>query len=159
MSGSVAGATLELTDQPDIAARSWVLNGLAASNRAYVDEPGKLNLAVLIREQRQGEILGGLLGWTSWEWLRIELLYVAPERRGAGWGTRLVRAAEAEALKRRCRSAWVDSYSFQSPGFYEKLGYTVFGTLDDYPTGHRRYFLQRKLVGKAQAPSTTDDRA
>jgi ribosomal protein S18 acetylase RimI-like enzyme len=147
MSGPVIGPTLELTDQPATNARGWVLHALAASNRAYVDDPGKLNIAVLIRDRGHDEgILGGLLGWTSWEWLRIELLYVEPALRGTGWGTRLVRAAEEEARRRLCRSAWVDSYSFQAPGFYERLGYKVFGTLDDYPRGHRRCFLQRKLV-------------
>jgi GNAT superfamily N-acetyltransferase len=159
MSGTVGGPTLELTDQPDVASRSWVLNGLAASNRAHVDEPGKLNLAVLIRDDGGREILGGLFGWTAWEWLRIELLYVAPPWRRGGWGTRLVRAAEEEALRRKCRSAWVDSYSFQAPAFYQRLGYAVFGTLDDYPSGHRRYFLQRRLVGGAERSSPSGDRA
>jgi ribosomal protein S18 acetylase RimI-like enzyme len=159
MSGPVAGFALELTDQPDAGARGWILNGLAASNRTYVEEPGKLNLAVLARAEGHGEILGGLVGWTSWEWLRIELLHVAPAWRGAGWGTRLVRAAEQEAVTRACRAAWVDSYSFQAPGFYQRLGYTVFGTLDGYPTGHHRYFLRRTLVGETQAPPTTADRA
>jgi GNAT superfamily N-acetyltransferase len=158
MSGAVAGPTLELIGQPDSSIRGWVLEGLAASNRAYVDEPRLLNLGAVIRDRVEGEIVGGLLGWTSWDWLRIELLYVVPAWRGAGWGTLLVRAAEQEAVKRLCRAAWVDSYSFQAPHFYERLGYTVFGALDDYPAGHRRYFLQRKLAGKSEAPSSTDAR-
>jgi ribosomal protein S18 acetylase RimI-like enzyme len=156
---AAAGPALELTDQPDSAIRGWVLAGLTASNRAYVGEPGLLNLAAVIRERAHGEILGGLLGRTAWEWLRIEFLYVAPAWRRAGWGTRLVRAAEKEAVKRLCRSAWVDSYSFQAPDFYERLGYTIFGSLDDYPAGHRRYFLQRRLIGAADTPSIVNSHA
>ena len=52
--------------------------------------------------------------------------------------------AEARALERGCHSAWVDTFSFQAPGFYPKLGYTVFGELD-YPPGHKRIFLQKRL--------------
>ena len=139
---------LEVTDIPDPIARGWILDGLARSNRAHVREPGLRNLVVLIKHPTTGRLLGGLWGRTSWDWLLIELLYVARAWRGAGWGKRLVRAAEEEAIRRQCRSVWVDLYSFQAPGFYERLGYRVFGALDDYPAGHRRFFLQRKLVDR-----------
>jgi hypothetical protein len=29
--------------------------------------------------------------------------------------------------------------------FYERRGYEVFGTLDDYPKGHKKFFLKKKL--------------
>lgn len=38
--------------------------------------------------------------------------------------------AEQEAIARGCRGAWLDTYSFQARGFYERLGYAVFGILD-----------------------------
>jgi hypothetical protein len=37
--------------------------------------------------------------------------------------------AEQEAKARGCRGAWLDTYSFQARGFYERLGYAVFGAL------------------------------
>jgi hypothetical protein len=40
---------------------------------------------------------------------------------------------------------WLDTYSFQARGFYERLGYTVFGTINDYPPGHSRFFLTKTL--------------
>lgn len=41
---------------------------------------------------------------------------------------------------------WVDeSASYQARPFYGKPGYTVFGTLNDYPPGHRRFFMSREL--------------
>ena len=39
--------------------------------------------------------------------------------------------AEREAIRRGCRGAWLDTYSFQARGFYERLGYTIFGTIDN----------------------------
>ena len=140
---------LATSDVPDPDARTWILEGLAEANRIYVHEPELRNLVVLIKHPWGGRLLGGLWGRTSWDWLLIELLYVSPELRGAGWGRRMVKAAEEEAARRHCRAAWVDSYSFQAPGFYEHLGYSVFGKLDDYPAGHQRFFLSKKLLDPA----------
>jgi len=35
--------------------------------------------------------------------------------------------------------------TFQAPGFYAKLGYTVFGELADVPRGHRRLWFCKRL--------------
>ena len=94
---------------------------------------------------RGGGIVAGLAGETYSGWLFIRTL---GQRRAAGQGDRakLMGDAEARALERGCHSAWVDTFSFQAPGFYPRLGYTVFGELD-YPPGHKRFFLQKRLVG------------
>ncbi len=55
-------------------------------------------------------------------------------------------AHSEEAARRGCRYAWLDAFSFQARGFYEKLGYTVLGTLEDSPPGHSRYFLKKNLA-------------
>jgi GNAT superfamily N-acetyltransferase len=149
---------LVLTDVPDPALRTWIAEGLAESNRAHVREPGLQNLVLVLKHPGDGRRLGALWGRTAWDWLLIELLFVAREMRGLGWGRRLVAAAEQEAIRRNCRGAWVDTYTFQAPGFYERLGYAVFGTLEDYPAGHRRFFLQKKLIDLSDPPSSADPR-
>ena len=35
--------------------------------------------------------------------------------------------------------------AFQPPDFYTKRGYGVFGRLDDYPPGHAKLFLYKRL--------------
>ena len=35
---------------------------------------------------------------------------------------------------------------FQALSFYQKLGYQIFGQLEDYPVGHTRYFLQKRAL-------------
>jgi GNAT superfamily N-acetyltransferase len=91
------------------------------------------------------EVVAGLYGYSDWGWLFVKWLWVAEARRGQDLGTRLMREAEAEALRRGCHSAWLDTFGFQAPGFYAKLGYEVFGELADYPLGHSRFFLRKKL--------------
>ena len=83
---------------------------------------------------------------TAFGWLYIELLFIPEDRRAGGLGTRLMRRAEEEAIKRGCHHAWLDTFNFQARGFYEKLGYRVFGTLENYPVGHSRLFMTKSLA-------------
>ena len=94
---------------------------------------------------------GGCIGRTYWGWLEIEYLAVAPELRRLGYGAKLLAAIEAEAIKRGCHSAYLDTFSFQARPFYEKQGYHVFGTLENFPPGHERYFLTKKLMAGADS--------
>lgn len=89
---------------------------------------------------------GGLLGHTHWNWLFVSHLWVADPLRGRGYGRALMVQAEEEALRRGCDHAHLDTFDFQARAFYERLGYTVFGQLADYPSGHTRYFLQKELA-------------
>ena len=91
------------------------------------------------------EIVGGVIGETYWEWLYINLLWVKDELRGRGYGHRLLTMAEAEARQRGAKNAYLDTFSFQAPGFYKQHGYQVFGELPDFPPGHRRYFLKKRF--------------
>ncbi|OWK37482.1 Acetyltransferase [Fimbriiglobus ruber] len=108
-------------------------------------------LAFALREEA-GSIVGGLIGEINWGWLRIEILAVAEEFRGDGWGRRLVEEAERTAVATGCHGAWVDTFSFQAPEFYRRLGYHVFGELPDYPAGQTRYFLAKRLTEGEAAP-------
>jgi len=115
--------------------------GRFSTERGFPFRPDPVSLVL----ERGGEVLGGLIGATNWDWLHIEILSVDERLRGGGWGRRLVEAAEAVARKRGCVGAWVDTFSFQSPGFYERIGYAVFGELPSYPGAERRIFLRKML--------------
>jgi hypothetical protein len=64
---------------------------------------------------------------------------------GAAWGTRLLQCAEDEAEHATCLGVYLDSFDFQAPRFYGKLGYRVFGVLDDYPPGSRQTYFAKRL--------------
>jgi GNAT superfamily N-acetyltransferase len=122
-----------------------VFQGLRAHNDARVGDPGYSPLHVLLRAEN-GEVQGGLAGDVYLGWLFVRYLWVAEEHRGGGYGERLLREAEDEARSRGCHAVWLDTFSFQAPGFYRRLGYQEFGRLEDYPAGHSRHFLWKPLA-------------
>jgi GNAT superfamily N-acetyltransferase len=95
-------------------------------------------------QNRENRIVGGILGFTLGDWLHIDILWVEESFRNKGNGTELLKMAENEAIKRGCKRADLDTFSFPRP-FYEKNGYTVFGTLDNVPEGYRKYFMKKDL--------------
>jgi ribosomal protein S18 acetylase RimI-like enzyme len=78
--------------------------------------------------------------------LFIESLWDAEPLRRRGHGKQLVLTAEREAVQRGCRFAHLDTFSFQAPDFYRRLGYEVFGVLTGYAGGHSRYFMKKPLA-------------
>lgn len=96
-------------------------------------------------KSERGEIMGGLLGSIWGGWLHITYLWIDEAERGNRWATRLMDQAEAYARERGCHSVTLDTHSFQARPFYEKRGYEIFGMLDDFPKGHKKFFLQKRL--------------
>ena len=136
---------LALTSVPDAAAHGAILDQLIAFNVGRAGAHDRTPLAVLIEDARTGAVVGGLWGRTSWRWLTIETFFVPEAHRGAGLGSEIVGLAEREAVRRGCIGAWVDTHSFQAPGFYEGMGYRRFGEIEDYPPGHARVFLLKRF--------------
>ncbi|MEV7994113.1 GNAT family N-acetyltransferase [Streptomyces sp. NPDC086077] len=93
-----------------------------------------------------GELLGGLTGWTWGGLCGVELLWVGEDQRHAGWGSKLMRAAEEQAARRGCTDMIVSSYTFQAPAFYRKLGFREAGRLPGVPGGHADVYLH-KVIG------------
>lgn len=126
-------------DQRDVAS---LVGQLISYNTEHAEPETYRPLAVFLRDAG-GQVVGGALGHTHWGWLFISHLWLAAHLRGEGFGQRILAAAEREAVARGCRHAHLDTFSFQARPFYERLGYEVFGVLDDFPPGHARYFLRK----------------
>lgn len=138
--------TLRLTvpDEPTEADREAVGVPLRAYNLREGGDPRMRTVAVLLTDS-QGKHVGGLWGKTVYDWLFVEWLAVPDDWRGQGHGTALMNEAERIARSHDCVGMFLDTFDFQARGFYEKLGFEVFGTLDDHPVGHCRYFMRRRL--------------
>jgi len=89
--------------------------------------------------------LGGLTARLVHDWMFVALLAVDAAARGKGVGRSLVSAAESAARARAATGIWLDTFSFQAPGFYERLGFTRIATLPDSPSGAARYFYSKRL--------------
>ena len=92
-----------------------------------------------------GNTTGGLFGQIIYDWLHIEYLIVPEPLRHTGIGTQLMHQAEQIATETDCVGVYLDTLDFQARPFYEKLGYTAFGQLEDHPRGTIHYFLQKRL--------------
>lgn len=136
----------QLEDEAALAARKPILDAIDAFNdRATGLNDRVRQLALLIRDAGTGDIAGGLYGVSYYSWLFVQLLIVPERHRGTGLGTRLLRQAEAVARQRGCIGVWLDTFSFQARGFYEKRGYQAFGEIASYPPGHSRFWLSKRL--------------
>ncbi len=140
---------ITLEPDADPSDRGFVEQGLSAYNRQFTEDDSYTRLHVFLRD-RDGQIVGGLLGGTYWGWLYVAILWLDESVRRGGWGTRLMAAAEAEALRRGCHHVHLDTMDFQALPFYRKLGFTLFGALKDMPLGHERYFLEKPLLPTAR---------
>lgn len=134
---------IETTDAPSEADRTVILDGLRAYNMAAAGMTTR-PIAVLIHDD-DSQTVGGLTGRTGGGWLFIEYFWIPETMRRSGMGTALIRHAEEEAVARGCIGAWLDTFSFQAPGFYERQGYSVFGVLEEFPAGERRHFMRKRL--------------
>jgi GNAT superfamily N-acetyltransferase len=141
---------LVLTLAPTPAEEKAVLNGLIAFNEKAGGPIGYQPMAILLKDDA-GTVQGGLTGRVVYDWLYIELLHLPESVRGEGLGTTMMEQAEAFARDRGLAGIWLDTYHFQARGFYEKLGYTIFGTLEGHPVGGRRFFLEKRFESASTA--------
>lgn len=136
---------IEIKDNPDEADYQAIVAPLRAYNQAQAGVEAAAKVALLINDE-SGTTQGGLHGRIFGHWLFVELLVVPEAARGQGMGLKLMNMAEAVARDKGCVGVWLDTFSFQAPDFYQKLGYSVFGELKDYPPGHSRFFLQKRFA-------------
>jgi ribosomal protein S18 acetylase RimI-like enzyme len=136
---------IELTQSPTEEQRQAILQPLIEYNDAQTGGSKSEPFALMVKDQN-GEILGGLYGRMIFRWMFIELLSVPEQGRGQGIGSKLMAQAEALAKEKNCYGLWLDTFDFQAPEFYRKLGFSQFGEIVDYPPGHKRHYFQKRLI-------------
>lgn len=100
---------------------------------ATAGTPAPQELTVRVTDD-DGELAGGLSGWTWGVGAGIAMTWVREDQRGTGTGRALLEAFEAEARRRGCDHVFVTSFTFQAPGFYERHGYRELFRWEDLPT-------------------------
>ena len=145
---------LHVDEAPAEADADKIKLGLRAFNEVRTGRPlNARKFAVWIKDG-DGSIVGGLTGITYWDWMYVDYLWLDERLRLRGWGRRLMERAERIAIARGCRGSWLDTFSFQAPGFYRRMGYREFGSMKDHPTGESRHFFWKRLTAKRQGRRT-----
>ncbi len=126
--------------------RKTILKGLMAYNAPYSGPFGRWHTVAVVINDAKGRVLGGLTGHTGWGWMYVELFWLPEELRRLGHGRKLMELAEAEAKRRGCIGMYLNTASFQAPDFYAKLGFKPYAVIDDFPPGHKTYFLVKRFA-------------
>ncbi|MFN2124148.1 MAG: GNAT family N-acetyltransferase [Candidatus Promineifilaceae bacterium] len=131
-------------DKPEDSAWGIIGRGVSSYNIEQAGEE-KFQRICFVLKDPEGEIAGGILGDIYWNWFYIDLLWVKEELRGQGFGRSLLAQAEERARRQGAGNVYLDTFSFQAPDFYKQSGYEVFGELPDFPAGHTRFFMTKKI--------------
>jgi GNAT superfamily N-acetyltransferase len=124
-------------------AKKAVLDGLVGYNTEKMGKQKYKRFAVTLRER--GRIVGGIVGEVWMTVLFIQFFWIDQKYRGKDFGTKLIKAIEDEAKKFGAVRSYVDTMSFQAPGFYRSCGYEEYGAIDGYPGGVTRHWLTKAL--------------
>ena len=134
---------IEITDAPRKEDEAFVIDQIWKYNSSFAENDHK-SLCVFARDQ-EDHIIGALTGRTYWEYLEVAFLWVDERFRSNGYATELMKAAEDEARERGCTRAFLNTFSFQSLRFYQKLGYVEFGRLFGFSGKYERHYLYKRL--------------
>lgn len=125
-----------------------ILKGLLAYNDSQVSPAQRAKYVEVQKKvtDSEGNILAGCLAGIYFGCvLAVDILWVSESCRHQGLGSKLLQAVESEGKAAGCTLVHLDTFDFQAKDFYRKQGYTLFGTLEDCPQGHCRYYLKKNL--------------
>lgn len=136
----------------DLKALKFVLYYLHQYNRAHCDyiknnsnqeHNNKINGDFIIYDK--DKIIGGAIGYIRFKWYFLTDLYLEEEYRKNKLGTKILMEVEKFAKEQKALGIRVESWDFQAPKFYQKLGYQVYAIFEDCPPGTKEYLLYKKF--------------
>lgn len=127
--------------EPTEADNAAVREGILAFNEKRLGERDKL-FSIFLKNDL-GKVFGGIQAFLGTESIYIDVLWVDENLQTRGYGTKLLYAAEKEAIKNGCTFSLIDTWDFQAEGFYLKKGYERIGELKNYWLGHSKIFLRK----------------
>jgi GNAT superfamily N-acetyltransferase len=120
-------------------------HGLEQFNQSAADFSTSLKFACVARRS-SGTVVGGALARWWGQCCELQQMWVDEHHRNAGLGRRLVQLVEAEARSRGCSLLYLDTFSFQAPMFYKKLGYDVACELKGFPNDVSKFVMRKSLI-------------
>ncbi len=121
-----------------------MVDGMLAYH-ASKGHPRKVDKYSITIKDGEGKLVGCVMVSFLWNGMEIGTLWIDETKRGQGLGTKLMAMAEDEGKRRGATFAYTNTFTWQAPGFYEKLGYTLYGKLEDFPAGNELSYYRKDL--------------
>lgn len=118
----------------------YIRKKLIEHNLKYITEYEEYTLCL---KDNCENIIGGVVASKDNERMTINYLWVDDSARGNGYGAKLIKHVEEIAIDKRCTVIWLNTFGFQAPDFYIKMGYELFGVLENCINGHNQYFFKK----------------
>lgn len=144
MNYTIQNIRLDLDNNPNLKDIDVIQKGINHFNNTKMGESPK-EFCIYLRDE-SNTIRGGLFAVSYSDSIHIILMWMDEELRGKSLGKKLIKAAEEEGIKRKCKYAFVDTFSFQAEGFYQKCGYQSIGVINNAIFEHSRIFLKKPLT-------------
>lgn len=108
-----------------------------------VTEPDTIEINFLAFDNEK--VIGGACGYIEYNWYYLDLLWVDEKYRNQDVATNMLKQIEEYSRSNKLSGMWVETWNFQARGFYEKMGFSVFGEMKDCPPETVCYFLSKYL--------------
>jgi ribosomal protein S18 acetylase RimI-like enzyme len=120
-----------------------MIDGMLAYHASQGHERITETFSIVLKDEND-TMLGCVIVGFLYHGMEIQTLWIDESIRNQGWGTKLMTAVEAEAIKRGCTVSYTNTFTWQAPEFYKKLGYAIYGQLDDFPVGNTLFYLSKR---------------
>lgn len=117
--------------------------GLRRYNRGFCPDVADLSCCI---KDGEGRCIAGTDSFRMGEMASVDVLWVDEDHRGQGLGSALLAHVEAQARAQGARRLELNTFGFQAPGFYEKLGYRRFGAIEPAVGDYGHYFYVKDLT-------------
>jgi ribosomal protein S18 acetylase RimI-like enzyme len=121
---------------------NYIRNKIIEHNLKYITEYEEY---VLCLKDNCENIIGGIVASKDNERMTINYLWVDDSARGNDYGSKLIKDIEEIAINKECAVVWLNTFGFQAPDFYIKMGYELFGILENCINGYNQYFFKKIL--------------
>lgn len=123
-----------------------ISRGLGEFNGPFFGNQKTIHCLICLKDDCQN-VVGGVIAWMrpGIGLLCVDTIWVSEPLRKQGYGKKLMLAVEAEGIKHHCTHSQLETLSFQSKEFYQKLGYVQIGFVEKLYGNHDAIYMRKGL--------------